>query len=106
MSSNVEINRLTHAERQSLLQRLRDDVDVIENELMRPTPSGSLTPISELAAKVRHARRRDGLTQAELADLADVSVLVVGRVERDGDGVTMKSLMRICTALGIRVWLE
>lgn len=102
----MDLDRIPASERKALLDRLKRDLEVLGSELVRPEPTVPLSPISDLAKKVLKARNRDGLTQDALAELADVSVVVVGKIERDREGITLTTLMKVCNALGIKVWLE
>lgn len=102
----MDLYALPASERQRLLDRLKHDIDTLGAELLRPAPKASLSPISTLSEKVLSARLRDGLTQDALADLSGVSALVISKIERDGEGITMTTLLKVCNALGIKIWLE
>ena len=52
-----------------------------------------------LAKRLRAARKRQGLTQADLAAKAMVSVVTIHRLERDGAG-QVTTLLRVLSALG------
>jgi transcriptional regulator with XRE-family HTH domain len=52
-----------------------------------------------LADRLRAARKRQGLTQRELAERALVGVATVQRLERDGAG-QITTLLRVLSALG------
>lgn len=52
-----------------------------------------------LAKRVRSARKRQGLNQADLAERALVSVATIQRLERDGTG-QVTTLLRVLSALG------
>lgn len=52
-----------------------------------------------LARRIREARKRQGLTQAELAERALVGVATVQRLERDGAG-QLTTFLRVLSALG------
>jgi transcriptional regulator with XRE-family HTH domain len=59
----------------------------------------------ELGTRVRRARRAAGLTQQQLADLANVSVGTIKNLE-SGAGSTVATLMRVARALGREEWIE
>ncbi|MGD0833833.1 MAG: helix-turn-helix domain-containing protein [Candidatus Dormibacteria bacterium] len=65
--------------------------------------SGDVTP--RWAAQLRAQRKRLGLTQRELADLAGVAERTVIAVERGSDGVGLGTLRRILTVLGLGLTL-
>lgn len=99
----------TQSEREQVMNRLRAEVETVAMIVLRPTPTESLSPFAALPERVKSARARDKLSQADLADLAGVSVMVVSRIERaglSGGGVRLDSLLRVCDALGIKLWLE
>ncbi len=52
-----------------------------------------------LAKRVRAARKRQRMTQADLAERALVSVATIHRLERDGTG-QVTTLLRVMSALG------
>lgn len=54
---------------------------------------------SLIAQRIRAARKRQGLTQAQLAERALVGVATVHRLERDGTG-QVTTLLRVLSALG------
>lgn len=54
---------------------------------------------SLLATRVREARKRQGLTQAQLAERAVVGVATIQRLERDGTG-QLTTFLRVLSALG------
>ena len=55
-----------------------------------------------LADSIATWRKLRGLTQAQLAERADVSRGVVGRFEAADGGVSIENLLRILRALGIQ----
>jgi uncharacterized protein len=55
---------------------------------------------------VRTARRRAGLTQAQLAELAHLSQAEVARLERSGSNPTAATLERLLRATGHRLELR
>lgn len=56
--------------------------------------------LSELGARVAHARLEQGLQQTELADLAGVGVATLQRLET-GREVRLTTLVRVLRALGL-----
>jgi transcriptional regulator with XRE-family HTH domain len=55
---------------------------------------------------VRSARRKSGLTQAELAERAGVTQSVIARLERGGGNPTFATLERVLHAAGHRLELS
>ncbi len=53
-----------------------------------------------LGRDLRHWRLLQGLTMAQVADRADISVPTVRRLE-SGDGATLENVLRVARALGV-----
>ena len=60
----------------------------------------------ELAARVRQARERVGLTQAELAARIGSTQPAVARLEAGGSTPSLRTLRRIAAALGFELVVE
>ena len=60
---------------------------------------------SEIGAALRRRRIRSGLTQEELARLADLSVGAVKGLE-SAKGSSLNSLLRVSRALGVDGWID
>ncbi len=65
-----------------------------------------MTTMSEIARMVRGERKRQGATQVELAQMANVGVRFLRDVEDGKPSVHFDKLMRILTTLGIAVELK
>lgn len=59
------------------------------------------TITTEIGARVRAFRLRRGLTQEELAERADLHNTYVGQIERGEKNLSVVSLDKILTALGV-----
>jgi transcriptional regulator with XRE-family HTH domain len=68
----------------------------------RSTPIAVRRGQRDLAASIATWRKLRGLTQAQLAERADVSRGVVRRIEAADGGVGVENLLRILRALGIQ----
>lgn len=55
--------------------------------------------LSELGGRIRAQRKRIGLTQEQLALVADVDRSYYGAIERGERNITFTVLCRLCTAL-------
>lgn len=55
----------------------------------------------ELGAKIRSARKRRGLTQEQLVDLAEVSEITLSKLERGASKPTFDVLVRLSLALSV-----
>lgn len=60
---------------------------------------GSADPNKVLGARIRVRRKSLGLTQEELAHIADIDRSYIGGVERGERNITFTMLCRICNAL-------
>ena len=59
--------------------------------------------INDISKIVKYHRKRSGMTQTELADLAGVGKTVVFDIEQGKETMQMRTLWLICTALNISV---
>lgn len=57
----------------------------------------------QLALRIRAFRKLKGYTQHQLADVLDVSVAVLGSIERGTRRADTKMLARIAEALGVTI---
>lgn len=64
------------------------------------TKSNQLTPIIQA---LRQRRRQLGLSQQELADLADVSLPSISRLERGKETTRLDVLIKLLYALGLEL---
>ena len=59
--------------------------------------------INNISQMIRYHRKRSGMTQGELADLAGVGKTVVFDMERGKETMQMRTLWLICRALNISI---
>lgn len=69
------------------------------NQLPLQTPA-------QLADHLRSFRKARGLTQAQLGRLVGIDQTRIARIEKDPDRVSVKVLMKVLTALRVRVLLQ
>ncbi len=62
--------------------------------------------MQEIAERVRKERRRQGMDQMTLALVADVGVRSVHRIESGEQTIRLDILLRVLTALGLRITLH
>ncbi|MGM0587272.1 MAG: helix-turn-helix domain-containing protein [Bacteroidota bacterium] len=62
--------------------------------------------MEQIGALIRCHRRRSGLTQNELADLAGVGKTAVFDIEHGKETVQFNTLHKVCVALNITIRLE
>jgi transcriptional regulator with XRE-family HTH domain len=74
----------------------------MEHKIGRATPTPVRRAQRSLADSLATWRKLRGLTQAQLADRADVSRGVVRRLEAADGGVGVENLLRILRGLGIQ----
>jgi transcriptional regulator with XRE-family HTH domain len=70
--------------------------------LHKPTP-GTQVCLEKLGRAIREQRLKRGLSQEELAELADVHPTYIGKVERAQKNVSFENLLKIATALNMTV---
>lgn len=72
--------------------------------------SGAVAPddaVRQIGRRIAELRRRVGLTQGDLAKKLRVTIPWISRVERVGENLTVRSLVRIAAAIGVeprRLW--
>ena len=65
-----------------------------------------LRSAKDLGRIIRDERRRQGMTQADLAGLADVGVTFLSQLENGKETVEMGRVIRVLTMLGIDLYAE
>ncbi|MBB5878840.1 transcriptional regulator with XRE-family HTH domain [Xanthomonas sp. 3498] len=66
-----------------------------------PTMPRAQRQIRGLGERLRAARMRRQMTQAELAERVGVSVPTVGKLERGDPATSLSTVLRVLTALGL-----
>lgn len=78
------------------------ETDGIPKPRRKRSPLAVRRATSELSENIRVWRKLRGLTQAQLADRADVSARTVARLEEGaGSGVGLGQVLRVLRALGV-----
>jgi DNA-binding XRE family transcriptional regulator len=67
----------------------------------RPVPIGVGSALERLGTRLTLARKLRGLTQEDLAHLADVSISTVRSLEAGADGVAVGNLLKVLQGLGL-----
>lgn len=57
----------------------------------------------DVGRRVAELRRKQGLTQAEIAEVVDVTVAYFARIEGGRENLTIESLAKLAGALSVRV---
>ena len=65
-----------------------------------------ITTMQGLGSLIREERRRQGLTQAELAGISGVGVTFVSQLENGKETAEMGRAMRVLAMLGIDLYAE
>ena len=72
-----------------------------------PTPDLNQSLSLELIGKAIKARRtQEGIDSKTAAMLCDVSVVTLSKIENAAKGVRMESILKVMTALGIKMHIE
>ena len=82
-----------------------DSKAVYLNHEQVPNTSGQRQhpALAALGNAIRHARKKQGITQERLALLAEIDRSYVGRVERGDNNVAVLTLLKLATALGTSI---
>lgn len=75
---------------------------------LKNNPNGNdlvLKDISQLGSAVRSKRKQDGLTQQDLAAIANVGVRFISDLENGKPTVQLDSVMTVLQALGLQLLL-
>lgn len=74
-----------------------------------PMEGGVVVPVrcaDDLGAVIRAERRRQGMTQVELAGLADVGVTFLSQLENGKESAEVGRALRVLTMLGVDLFAE
>lgn len=74
-------------------------------DLHRSGMSRDLSGPAELGLAIRAARKRHGLTQAELAGLAGTGMRFISELERGKSSVELGKVLDVLAVLGLRLHL-
>lgn len=66
-------------------------------------PSKSATPQRRFGEVVRAERKRQELTQEELADRAGISAVFMSDIERGVENVTLETIAKLSKGLGVKL---
>lgn len=83
-----------------LIEAIKREVDIL-----RKTSRTEPVPVGNLGTLVKTTRGRQKLSQAELADLAGISVATLKRIESGNKEVTFSNLSSVLDALGVKLWI-
>jgi len=72
----------------------------------RPVPVVVGSALQRLGTRVTMARKLRGLTQAELAHLADVSTSTIRSLEDGAEGIAMGNFLKVLQAVGLLSQVE
>lgn len=83
-----------------LIEQLKDEVEHLRDEAKR-----NPVPVDNLGAVVKTVRKEQGLTQAELADLAGIGEATLKRIESGNKDVTFSNILHVLDVLGVGLWI-
>lgn len=63
----------------------------------------SMNSVSELGAELQRARKQNGLTQEQLADLAGISERTLRSIERGAGNPSIDAVLSVADVLGLRI---
>ena len=91
---------------EGLVAALSDEVENARSQLRSLEQAKHLVPLTELPARVREAREREGLSLSQLADLVGLSKTTLQQLEQGRANPRLDTLRRVTEALGLRLWVE
>lgn len=62
-----------------------------------------MNSVSELGAELQRARKQNGLTQEQLADLAGISERTLRSIERGSGNPSIEAVLSVADVLGLRI---
>ena len=62
-----------------------------------------MNSVSELGAELQRARKQNGLTQEQLADLAGISERTLRSIERGVGNPSIEAVLSVADVLGLRI---
>lgn len=60
-------------------------------------------PVTELGAELQRARKQNGLTQEQLAELAGISERTLRSIERGAGNPSIEAVLSVANVLGLRI---
>jgi y4mF family transcriptional regulator len=61
-----------------------------------------MDPVTELGAELQRARKQNGLTQEQLAELAGISEQTLRSIERGAGNPSIEAVLSVANVLGLR----
>ncbi|MGH3655011.1 helix-turn-helix transcriptional regulator [Glutamicibacter sp.] len=62
-----------------------------------------MNSVTELGAELKRARRQNGLTQEQLAELAGISERTLRSIERGAGNPSIEAVLSVANVLGLRI---
>lgn len=62
-----------------------------------------MDPVTELGAELQRARKQNGLTQEQLAELAGISEQTLRSIERGAGNPSIEAVLSVANVLGLRI---
>lgn len=62
-----------------------------------------MDPVTELGAELQRARKQNGLTQEQLAELAGISERTLRSIERGAGNASIEAVLSVANVLGLRI---
>ncbi|MDP8259706.1 MAG: helix-turn-helix transcriptional regulator [Candidatus Gygaella obscura] len=76
------------------------------DSLLKKDKKSKNTAYKDIAEKIRSARKKQGITQVELAQKLSVSQQLISRMESGRDNVSIQTLKNVACALGVNLIVE
>lgn len=62
-----------------------------------------MNSVSDLGAELQRARKQNGLTQEQLAELAGISERTLRSIERGAGNLSIEAVLSVADVLGLRI---
>jgi len=89
----------------SLLEEIRAEYQAAKRQASLAEMAPNLAPAENIGGLIREQRKKQGLTLAELCDLAEVSYTTLVKLEKGSPSTRLDILNRVLNALGLKLWV-
>ena len=88
-----------------LLSLIREEYQEAATRVSLAEATARLTPADDVGRVIREERLRQDLTMNELCDLSGVAYATLSKLERGEASVRIDTLLKVLTALGMKLWV-
>ena len=88
-----------------LLEEIRNEYQIAKRQASLAEMAPNLAPAENIGGLIRKQRKKQGLTLAELCDLAEVSYTTLVKLEKGNPSARLDILNKVLNALGLKLWV-